>query len=125
MATILSNFNRFTFFSSEDSLANLQTIPPLLAHVAALPCETLMSEKKQAINDKLQGGLATYLRRGEVFNNQIKKGLLLSLSVIFLIGEYMAKLQATTWLSRALLLIVMCWPGPMSSCIHFFGLPCI
>ena len=84
-----------------------------------------MSEKEQAINDKLQGGLATYLRRGEVFNNQIKKGLLLSLSIIFLIGEYMAKLQATTWLSRALLLIVMCWPGPMSSCIHFSGLPCI
>ena len=78
MATILSNLNRFTFFSSEDSLANLQTIQPLLAHVAALPCETLMSEKEQAIYDKLQGGLATYLRRGEVFNNQIKKGLLLS-----------------------------------------------
>jgi len=34
---------------------------------------------KQAINDKLQGSVATYLRCGEVFNNQIKKGLLLSL----------------------------------------------
>jgi len=35
---------------------------------------------KQAINDKLQGSVATYLRCGEVVNNQIKKGLLLSVS---------------------------------------------
>ena len=41
-------------------------------------CETLMSAK-QAINDKLQGSVATYLRCGGVVNNQIKKGLLLSL----------------------------------------------
>ena len=34
---------------------------------------------KQAINDKLQGRVATYLRYGGVVNNQIKKGLLLSL----------------------------------------------
>jgi len=36
---------------------------------------------KQAINDKLQGSVATYLRCSEVVNNQIKKGLLLSLWV--------------------------------------------
>jgi len=42
-----------------------------------LNCETLMSAK-QAINDKLQGSIAVYLRRGGVVNNQIKKGLLLS-----------------------------------------------
>jgi len=30
---------------------------------------------KQAINDKLQGSVATYLRCGVVVNNQIKKGL--------------------------------------------------
>jgi len=36
---------------------------------------------KQAINDKLQGSAATYLRCGEVVNNQIKRGLLLSLWV--------------------------------------------
>jgi len=35
---------------------------------------------KQAINNKLQGSLATYFRCGGVVNNQIKKGLLLSLS---------------------------------------------
>jgi len=33
---------------------------------------------KQAINDKLQGSVGTYLRCGGVVNNQIKKGLLLS-----------------------------------------------
>ena len=35
---------------------------------------------KQAINDKLQGSVATtYLRCGGVVNNQIKKGFSLSL----------------------------------------------
>jgi len=52
-------------------------IPLHLAYVATLPCETVMSAK-QAINDKLQGSVATYLRCGGVVNNQIKKGLLLS-----------------------------------------------
>jgi len=36
---------------------------------------------KQAINDKLQGSVATYLRYGGVVNNHIKNGLLLSLPV--------------------------------------------
>jgi len=35
----------------------------------------------QAINDKLQGTVAKYLSCGGVVNNQIKKGLLLSLRV--------------------------------------------
>ena len=40
---------------------------------------------KQAINNNLQGTVATYMRCGGVVNNQIKKGLLLSLGVkIFL-----------------------------------------
>jgi len=52
---------------------------------------------KQAINNKLQGSVATYLRCGGVVNNKIKKGLLLSLSVkLFNIGNYFAKLQART-----------------------------
>ena len=59
--------------------------------------------QKQAINDKLQGSVATYLRCDAVVNNQIRKCLWLSLSVkIFLNCEYLAKLQAITWLSRAL-----------------------
>jgi len=53
-------------------------IPPHLACVAALPCETSVSAK-QAISDKLQGSVATYGRFGGVVNNQIKKCLLLSL----------------------------------------------
>ena len=36
---------------------------------------------KQAINDKLQGSVDIYLKRGGAVNNQIKKGLLLSLWV--------------------------------------------
>jgi len=35
---------------------------------------------KHAINDKLQGNVATYLRCGGVVNNEIKKGLLQSVS---------------------------------------------
>ena len=60
----------------------LQKIPPHLAYVATLPCETLMSAK-QAIINELHGSVATYFRRGWVVNNQIKKGLLLSVSVKF------------------------------------------
>jgi len=80
--------------------------------VATLPCETLMSAK-QAINDKLQGSVATYLRHGGVVNNKIKKGLLLSLRVkFFLIGEYLAKLQARTLRDcfvHFLRLLAVCW----------------
>jgi len=44
---------------------------------------------KQAINDKLQGTVATYLMRGGVVKNHIKKGSLMSLSVKKIkIGEY-------------------------------------
>ena len=53
-------------------------LPRHLAYVAKLPCETLMSAK-QAINDKLQGSVATYFRCDGVVNNQIKNGVLLSL----------------------------------------------
>jgi len=52
-------------------------MPPHLAYVDTLPCETLMLTK-QATNDKLQGSVAAYLRCGGLVNNQIKKGLLLS-----------------------------------------------
>jgi len=69
--------------SLEDSLVNfvvkwILKIPPHLAYVATLPCEALMSTK-QAVNDNLQGSVATYLRCGGVANKQIKKVLLPSL----------------------------------------------
>jgi len=53
---------------------------------------------KQAINDKLQGNVGTYLKCGRVVSNQIKEGLLLSPTVkkSRKIGEYLAKLQART-----------------------------
>ena len=41
-------------------------------------CYTTLMSAKQAINDKLQGSVATYLTCGGVVNNQIKKGLLLT-----------------------------------------------
>jgi len=54
---------------------------------------------KQALNDKLQGSIAAYLRCGGVVNNQLKTGLLLSVRVkkMFKIGGYLAKLQARAW----------------------------
>ena len=54
---------------------------------------------KQAINDKLQGCVATFLRYGGVVNNHIEKGLRVKKIKI---GEHLAKLQARTWLSHAL-----------------------
>ena len=50
---------------------DIKKIPRHLAYVATLPCETLMSAK-QAINDKLQGSVATCLRCDRVTNNQMK-----------------------------------------------------
>ena len=75
---------------------------------STLPCETLMSKNKR-LTTKLQGSVATYLMCGVVVNNQIKKCLLLSLPVkkSLKVGEYSAKLQASTWLSRAR---VCAWP---------------
>jgi len=59
MTIILSNLNRFLKkftgrFLGKFAVKYVLKIPPNLAYVATLPCETLMSAK-QAINDKLQG----------------------------------------------------------------------
>jgi len=84
MTIILSNLNRFEKnvftgrFLGKFAVKWILKVPPHLAYVATPPCETLMSAK-QAINNKLQGTAATYLKCGGVVNNQIKKGLLLSL----------------------------------------------
>jgi len=56
-----------------------------------------INSAKQAVNDKLQGSVAAYLRCGGVVNKQIKKGLLLSLWVHFL------------------RLLAVCWPGAQSA----------
>jgi len=84
MTIILPNLNRFRKFT-ERFLAKFAVkcifkIPPHLAYIVTLPCETLVSAK-QVINYKLQGSVATYLRFRWVVNNQIKKSLLLSVRV--------------------------------------------
>ena len=48
------------------------TIPPHLACVVTLPCETLMSAK-EALNEKLRGSVAAYLRCGGVVDNELRK----------------------------------------------------
>ena len=62
-------------FLSKITVKWLPTIPPHLAYLVKL----YTMSAKQAINDKLQCIIATYLRYGGVVNNQIKNGLLLSL----------------------------------------------
>ena len=78
---MLTDYKKFTGkFLGQFAVKWLLKILPHLAYVATLPCETLMPAKR-AINDKLQGSVATCLRCGGVVNNQIKKGLLLSVLV--------------------------------------------
>jgi len=50
----------------------ISKLPPHLAYVATLPCETLMPAK-QAINDKLQGSVATYLRYDGLLITKLRK----------------------------------------------------
>ena len=83
---IMWSFNWFlkkcTRFLGEFVVKRILKIPSHLACVATLLCETLMSAK-QAINNKLQGSVDTYLTCGGVVNNRIRKGLLPSLSENF------------------------------------------
>ena len=79
---ILTNCqNSFTgWFSSKFTVKRLLKIPSFLAYTVC--CHTTLwnnNVRKQTISDKLQGSLATYLRCDGVVNDQIKKGLLLSL----------------------------------------------
>ena len=85
MTIIVLNRNRFkNFFSLQKFLAKICSKMDIKTPTAPCICcyiETVMSAQQKAINDKLQDSLATYLRCDGVVNNQIKKGLLLSLSV--------------------------------------------
>jgi len=82
---ILSNRNQLKKNSPKDCLVNLQinrytsnrTLHMLLHYLVKHQCQ------QKAINNKLQGSVATYLRCGGAVSNQIKKGLLLSLRVNF------------------------------------------
>jgi len=91
-------------------------IPPYFVYVATLPCEALMSAK-HAINDKLQGSVATYLRRDGVVNNQIKNSLLLSLSEKFLksVNIWRSYKQECDCLVHFLHHLAVCLPGVQSA----------
>ena len=81
---ILSILNRFKNFLLEGSLLNLQLNGHQKSHrTLHMLLHSLVKHlsAKQTINDNLQGSVATYLRRGGVYNNKIKKGLLVSLWV--------------------------------------------
>jgi len=72
---------------------------------------------KQAINNKLQGSVATFLRCGEVVNNQIKKSLLLSLCVkkiksVIIRQSYKQKRDCIVHFLR---LLEVCWPGAQNA----------
>jgi len=89
---------------------------------AHCPCcyttlQTLMSAK-QAINDKLQGSVATYTRCSGVVNNKIRKGLLLSMSVNFfkLVNIWQSYEQECDCLMHFLRLLAVCWPVAQSAC---------
>ena len=86
MTTILSILNWFKnmFFTGrfvgKFAVKGISKTPPHLAYVATLLCETSMSAK-QTINDQLQGSVAAFSMCAGIVNNQINKGLLLSLWV--------------------------------------------
>ena len=68
---------------------------------------------KQAINDKLQGSVATYLRCGWVVNNQIKKRLLLSLWVNFFksMNIWQSYKQERDCFVHFFCILAVCWPS--------------
>jgi len=88
IAIILSYLNRFSYFFTgifpgTFAMKSLLKLPP---HFAYACCPTTVwnwniNVRKQAINDKLQGSVATYLGCGGAVSNQIKKGLLSSVPV--------------------------------------------
>jgi len=73
---------------------------------------------EQALNDKLQGSVAAYFRCGGTANNQIKKGLLLSLLVkkkLKPVNIWRNYKQKCDCLVHFLRLLAVCWPGAQSS----------
>ena len=74
-------------FTSEYATQSSLIIPSHLKRVAALPCETSISENYRkfdaciVINNKSQGSVATRLRCGGLFSNYFTTDLLLSLLV--------------------------------------------
>ena len=113
MAIILSNLTRVSFFCtgrfcSKFAVNRLFKIHPTIPCVCCHTTLWNLNARKQAIKDKLHGSVATYVRCGGLPISKFKKKLLLSLSVKkFKISEYLAKLQARTWLSGALCFLAL------------------
>ena len=107
----------FNFFSTRRFLGkfavkSLLKIPPY----PCICCHTTLwniNVKKQAINDLLQGCVATYLTRGNVVNNQIKKGLLLSLRVNFFksVNIWQSYEQERDCFVHFFRFLAVCWPS--------------
>ena len=72
---------------------------------------------KQAMNNKLQGSVAAYLRCGGVVNNQIKKSLLLSLRVKKLksVNIWQSYKQKRDCLMHFFSFLAVCWPGAQNA----------
>jgi len=69
---------------------------------------------KQAINEKLQGSVGTYLRCGGIVNNQIKKGLLPSLWMkkkLKSVNIWQSYKQERDCFVHFLRLLAVCWPS--------------
>jgi len=102
---ILSNLNRFSkFFAktifSKFAVKYLLKIP-LKSALCCQVCHTTLwnnNVTKQA--NRLQGCVATFLKCGGVVNNQINKGLLLSLPVKKIKSVNISQSYARRWLSR-------------------------
>jgi len=103
---LLSNLNRFfNFFSLEDSLVICSKMDTKNLTTPCICCHTTLwntNVRKQAINDKLHGSVATYLRPGGLSMTKVREVYCWVCQWNFLILEYLAKLQARRWLSHAL-----------------------
>jgi len=79
---------------------------------------------KQAINDKLQGSVAIYLRCGGVVNNRIKKRLLLIVQVKFFfksVNIYQSYKQERDCFVHFSHLLAVCWPSARDNHILAFN----
>jgi len=77
--------------------------------------------RQQAINDRLQGSVATYIRCGRVVNNEIKKGLSLSLPVkkfLKSVNTWQSYKQEDGCLVHFYPPLAVWWPGAQSKQPH-------
>ena len=81
---------------------------------------------KRTVNNKLQGSVAMYLKCGGLDDNQIKKGLLLSLSlkkILKSVNIRQSYRQERDCLVHFLRLLAVYWPGAQKTPVVLF-VPC-